>query len=219
MIAANQKSRSWRESSTFPTRSFSDAFTVASPIPARAPTTASITPQEQALIRWIGILDDANVAPTTQEINDAANGILLRSGSDRRVGKNWAYYFLKRLPNEYEHIVQKTMEAKRMDAEKLPAIIDWFERLNVVLQRYKFGPRNIYNFDESGFQLGQGKSQRVVTKYKYRERFIPTGGITETVTVVECIAADGWVMPPMILFQGSQCSSRGMVSRSARLTR
>lgn len=46
------------------------------------------------------------------------------------------------------------MEVERMDAERLLTIIDWFHRLEGALKHYKFGPKNIYNFDKSGFQLG-----------------------------------------------------------------
>ena len=159
--------------------------------------------QEQALISWIGALDDANAPPSPQAIESCANEMLARRGFNRRVGKNWAYYFIKRLPNDYSHIVQKPMEAERMNAERLPTIIDWFNRLEVALKQYQVGPKNIYNFDESGFQIGQGKSQRVVTKQRQHAKFIPTGGVGETVTGIECIAADGWVMPPFFLFQGS----------------
>ena len=167
------------------------------------PNKALDNAQEQALIAWIGILDDANISPTPKDSESCANEILARNGSDRRVGKNWAYDLLRRLPNDYNHTIQKPMEAERMDAERLPAIIDWFHRLGVALKHYKIGPKNIYNFDESGFQLGQGKSQRVVTKHKRNKKSIPTGGVRETVTGVECIAADGWVMPPFFLFRGA----------------
>jgi hypothetical protein len=57
------------------------------------------------------------------------------------------------------------MEAARMDAKRFPTIIDWFDRLEGMLRQYKIGPRNIYNFDDSGFQVGQGKAQRVGTTY------------------------------------------------------
>ena len=159
--------------------------------------------QEQALISWIGLLDDANSPPTPRDIEGCANDILARSGSDRRVGSTWVYNFMKCLPKNYSHIMQKPMEAERMDAERLPIIIDWFHRLEVTLKQYQIGPKNIYNFDESGFRLGQGKAQRVVTKHRRSAMSIPTGGIGETVTGVECIAADGWIMPPFFLFQGS----------------
>ena len=159
--------------------------------------------QEQALISWIGLLDDANSPPTPQDIEGCANEILARNGSDRRVSSTWVYRFMKRLPNNYSHIIQKPMGVERMNAERLPIILDWFNRLEVALKQYKVGPKNVYNFDESGFQLGQGKPQRVVTKHRRSSKFIPTGGIGETVTGVECIAADSWVMPPFFIFQAS----------------
>jgi hypothetical protein len=161
--------------------------------------------QEQALVNWLALLDNANASLTAQEIEATANEILSRGGSDRRVSKNWAYRFLKRLPNDFEHIIQKPMEEERMDAERLPTIIEWFHKVEEVIRDYKVGPKNIYNFDETGFQLGQGTSQRVVTKHKHRAKAknIGTRGIGELVTAAECIAADGWVMPPMILFAGA----------------
>jgi hypothetical protein len=159
--------------------------------------------QEQALIAWMRILDRANLSPLPYEIEGAANDILSRSGSDRRVGKNWVHRFMKRLPETFKFQTQKTMEAKRVDAERLPTIIEWFHKLDGEIQAIKVGPSNIYNVDETGFQLGQGKSQKVVTEYPDRTKYIPTGGIGELVTGIERIAADSWVMPPMILFAGT----------------
>ena len=167
------------------------------------PNKALDKAQEQALISWVKILSDANAPATAQEIEGCANDILSRGGSNRRVNKNWAYDFIKRLPNDYDLITQRTMEAERIDAERLPVITEWFHKLEGTLKLYKLGPRNIYNIDETGFQIGQGKSQRVVTNHKNPKKVISTGGIAETVTGVECIAADGWVMPPMILLAGS----------------
>jgi Tc5 transposase DNA-binding domain len=166
------------------------------------PNKALDKSQEQALIDWVTLLDNANASLTAQEVEATANEILSRSGSDQHVSKNWAYRFLKRLPPEFEHIIKKPMEAERMDAERLPTIIEWFHKVEGIIRDYKVGPKNIYNFDETGFQLGQGKAQRVVTRHK-RAKNIPTGGIGELVTAAECIAADGWVMPPMILFAGT----------------
>ena len=42
-----------------------------------------------------------------------------------------------------------------------------------------------------------------MTEYQDRTKHVPTGGIGELVTAIECIAADGWIMPPMILFAGT----------------
>ena len=167
------------------------------------PNKALEKSQEQALMDWVTLLDNANASLTAQEVEATANEILSQSGSDRRVSKNWAYRFLKRPPKDFEHTVKKPMEAERMGAERLTTIIEWFQNVEAIIRDYNVGPKNIYNFDETGFQLGQGKAQRVVIRHKQRARNIPTGEIGELVTAAECIAADGWVMPPMILFAGT----------------
>lgn len=74
----------------------------------------------------------------------------------------------------------------------------WYDRLATTLQQYKIHPKNLYNFDESGFRIGEGRQQKVVsTRGKYAN--ISTGGPTESLTAIECISADGWVMPPWFL--------------------
>jgi DDE superfamily endonuclease. len=159
--------------------------------------------QEEALIAWVRVLDRANLSPLPYEIEDAANDILSRSCSDRRVSKSWVHRFMKRLPETFKFQTQKPIEAKRVDAEKLPTIIEWFHKLGGEIEALKVGPSNIYNVDETGFQLGQGQSQKIVTEFPDRTKHVPAGGIGETVTAIECIAADGWIMPPMILFAGT----------------
>jgi hypothetical protein len=148
------------------------------------------------------VLDRSNLS-LPYEIEGAANDILSRSCSDRRVSKSWVHPFMKRLPKTFKFQTQKTIEAKRLDAERLPTIIEWFHKLDSEMKAAKVGPSNIYNVDETGFQLGQGKSQKVVTEYPDRTKYVPTGGQGELVTGIECIAADGWIMPPMILFAGT----------------
>jgi hypothetical protein len=40
-----------------------------------------------------------------------------------------------------------------MDAERLSTMIEWFHKLGAALKQFKVGPKNIYNFDETGFQI------------------------------------------------------------------
>src|SRR3982074_1711719 len=108
------------------------------------------------------VLDRANLSPLPGEIEGAANDILSRSGSDRRVSKSWVHRFMKRLPETFKFETQKTIEAKRVDAKRLLTIIEWFHKLEGEIREFKVGLSNIYNVDETGFQLGQGKSQKVV---------------------------------------------------------
>jgi hypothetical protein len=91
------------------------------------------------------VLDRANLLPLLYEIERAANDILSRSCSDRRVSKSWVHRFIKRLPKTFKFQTQKTMEAKRADAKRLPTIIEWFHKLGGQIDSLKLGPRNIYS--------------------------------------------------------------------------
>ncbi|KAJ5267318.1 transcriptional regulator family: Centromere protein B DNA-binding region [Penicillium angulare] len=63
-------------------------------------------------------------------------------------------------------------------------------------------PRNIYNFDETGFQIGQGRTRRVFSSQSGKASDLPGVEYGERVTVAECIAADGWRMQPLVIFKG-----------------
>ncbi|KAJ9482817.1 hypothetical protein VN97_g10602 [Penicillium thymicola] len=153
--------------------------------------------QEQALISWIIILDDACSPPTAKMIEGCANSMILREDASRSpVDKNWVYRFLKRIPplHNLHFIKQKPKEKKRMEAEDISYLTTWYQRLNQYIESNQLRPRDFYNFDETGFQIGQGKPQKVVSKSQTLSS--PNGGIAEGITGIECIAADGWKMAP-----------------------
>ncbi|KAJ5378278.1 transcriptional regulator family: Centromere protein B DNA-binding region [Penicillium cataractarum] len=60
----------------------------------------------------------------------------------------------------------------------------------------------IYNFDECGFQPGQGRSRKVIGSGLACPDLAETDR-GETITAVECIAADGWLMDPLFIFKSS----------------
>jgi hypothetical protein len=87
-----------------------------------------------------------------------------------------------------------------MAAEDLGPLTYWYERLELFIKNKNLQPRDIYNFDESGFKIGKGKTQKVILSRT--TSYVATGGPAENITAVECIAADGWLMPPWFLVQG-----------------
>ena len=87
-----------------------------------------------------------------------------------------------------------------MAATDISVIDSWFDRLEIQLRINKIQPENLYNFDETGFRIGQGKREKVITAYPDDAIHIPSDSSRISVTVVECIAAKGWVMPPFIIF-------------------
>jgi hypothetical protein len=63
---------------------------------------------------------------------------------------------------------------------------------------------NIYNFDETGFQLGQGKAQKVViTRPNQATRGRASKEMGELVSVIKYITADGLVLSPYFIFKGA----------------
>jgi hypothetical protein len=162
--------------------------------------------QEHALIYWIISLDNANTSPTSAMIERCANQILHQNRRSQVVSKSWVYRFIKRLPPHLKlrPIQQRPKESKRVQAEDIVVIQYYYERLNDLIIRHNIHPKNIYNFDECGFIVGEGKKQKVVSANPSTNTFIPTGDRGQSLTAIEYIAADGWVMSPFFLLPG-QC--------------
>lgn len=156
--------------------------------------------QEKALILWIETLDQAFSPPSADKIRDAALRIIQRHDASRTLGKNWAYAFLARMPPRFEWKTQKTLERARFEAADPGYVTTWYDRLQITIETYGITERNLYNFDETGFRIGEGKAERVVSaRNNFRN---PTGGQSESLTGIECVSASGWVMPPWFLVKG-----------------
>lgn len=162
--------------------------------------------QEQAIINWIQHLDRIGAPATTNLLRNCANSILQRSNPDKnpppRVGEGWPYRFMKRLPSEYKRIVQQPMDPKRLTFETVSYVQAWFYRFNDAIQQYKITPTNLYNMDETGFQYSKGKKEAVITANPISNRRIGSTSTRESLTIIECIAASGWAIDPVIIFAG-----------------
>jgi hypothetical protein len=170
----------------------------------RIANTALDRAQEEALIRWIGQLNDWNMPPKPRLIEAWANRSLIRAGKpEQKVSKMWAYRFIKRLPPDLQlgPVKQRTKESKRIQAEDIGLLAHWYDLLRNLLEGIP--ARLVYNFDECGFRPGEGKNQNVVAR-KNSERSCPNLAETErgeNITALECIAADGWQMDPLFIFK------------------
>ena len=160
--------------------------------------------QEAALVQWINTLDSLHVPPTASIVEASANAMLRRATEPDEepadpVSKMWVYNFIKRLPDGLYWVKQKPAERERIEAEDISILQAWYDRLEPIVN--SIPPSNIYNFDETGFGLGQGKPQKVITRNQQRMR-IPSSERGELLTGIECVAADGWVMEPYFVAPG-----------------
>ena len=79
----------------------------------------------------------------------------------------------------------------------------WFESVRRVVEDNGILAEDIYNFDETGFAMGLISAQKVVTRAEYYgRRSILQPGNREWVTAIEAICADGYSLPPYVIFAG-----------------
>lgn len=73
--------------------------------------------QEKALVSWVYALRDSHTLNTPELIERSANRLLKDAGSDRQVGRNWVYRFIKRLPPDIPFVSLKPAEKARLESE------------------------------------------------------------------------------------------------------
>lgn len=169
----------------------------------RPPTHAKLTgPEEKALCCYIDRLDRINLSVRTEFVTDAANTILKErsgSGESLTVGRKWTARFLKR--HKYGKRLQKKMHLDRQASEDIERVNTYFQRLSTIMTDEGIPPEDIWNMDETGFRIGIGKDQFIVTRRKRAHYFgIPEN--RESATAIECISAGGRVIPAFLILSG-----------------
>lgn len=160
-----------------------------------------------ALEQWIRERDQMGRPASIKLIEQTAQEILTRNAPDPSdppvLSKMWIYRYIKRLPDDLHKVKQNVISRKRFEVKfDKNQFIGWFDELQYYV-RY-IPPRNIYNFDETGFVIGDGKAQNVITAYPTRTQSTeaPTADERESVMVIETIAANGDILPPYFIFKG-----------------
>jgi len=171
---------------------------------AQDPTTLRIDPmQERILIRWIQDLQQMYMSPNYQKIKLVANQLLKENGDKKPLGKHWITRFRQRYP-ELKSGRSKAMEIKRLTALSPDIIELHFNQIHELKLRYNIDSSRIYNMDEKGFQMGQHRGNYTIFDAHLGPPLAPSTGITQWVTVIECIIANGTSLKPYIIFIGQE---------------
>ena len=161
--------------------------------------------QETALCRYIDRLELVNLAVRKEMVQEAANFILSAMHPENEttepptVGTQWVARFLKR--HEYLTVPQRTLEQDRQFAEDEEVFQAWYEQLKEVLEEEGFQPGDIWNMDETGFRIGVGKDQLMVTRRR-RRHYLAMPTCRESATSIEAISASGEVIPAFLILTG-----------------
>lgn len=161
--------------------------------------------EEIGLCRYIDYLDDTNIPIRKEFVVEAANAILRRrhsanSDSPLQVGKCWVNRFIKR--KKFSIITQKTRDKNRQAAEDITIISRYFDKLQKVIANHGVDPADIWNMDETGFQIGVGKNKLVITRRAKRTSYLGVPTNRESATAVEAISTTGEYTPAFLILSG-----------------
>ena len=167
-------------------------------------------PMEEALLAYIKRCEESGFAAFPSMIHGAAEAILNTGVHPpqllQRLGRDWVTRWLKRHPELLKQR-QKSREKERIDAATYTELSAWYKRFNDTVLRHAILPQDCWNFDETGFRIGCGGSQIVVTfgrgaQLKGESRVAPTQLNRDFVTAVECVNAAGAAIPPLLIMKG-----------------
>ena len=163
--------------------------------------------EEEALLQWVLSMGERGFPPRISAVRKMAD-ILLSActaspvDASPIIGENWVRKFI----NRYEQLQSKytrKYDYQRALCEDPKAISDWFRLVENTRAKYGIPDEDVYNFDETGFQMGVIGTSKVVTGLQRAGKALVTKpGNREWVTGVEAINASGWALPLMIIFAG-----------------
>ncbi|KFZ25124.1 hypothetical protein V502_00397 [Pseudogymnoascus sp. VKM F-4520 (FW-2644)] len=127
---------------------------------------------------------------------------LLRERKALRVGKNWASNFVKQQP-ELKTVFSRKYDYSRALCEDPELIKGWFSLVRNTIAKYGIADADIYNFDETGFMMGQITPSMVVTSSNQKGKpKLAQHGNWEWATVIQGVNSQGWTVPPYIIVKG-----------------
>jgi hypothetical protein len=156
--------------------------------------------EEKVVVRHILELVARGYPPRLAAVADMANSLRAERNLGH-VGPNWPSTFVKRQP-ELTVKFNRNYDYKRALCEDLKVIQGWFGPVANIKAKYGIQDDDTYNFDETGFMMGQISTGAVVTASERRGR--PKAvqpGNREWTTVIHGINAKGWAIPPFIIFK------------------
>jgi hypothetical protein len=159
------------------------------------------TLEENCVVKYTLDLDSRSFPTRIGGVRDMADRLLeLRDGG--RVGKNWASNFIRRRP-ELKTRLNRRIDYQRVHCEDPDAYRAWFSLVRNTVTKYGVHEEDIYNFDETGFVMGQISSEIVVTTSdrRGRPRAVHQGN-REWITVIQGVGSNGYALPPFIIVAG-----------------
>ncbi|EDO04977.1 hypothetical protein SS1G_07461 [Sclerotinia sclerotiorum 1980 UF-70] len=174
--------------------------------------------EEKSLLQYILDMDERGFSPRISDVEDIANYILETQGAKKTyrtyvirgcyvfrillvptVGKLWAYRFVKRYTESKIHF-NCVYDFQRAFCEDSELIERWFRLVSNIRAKYSILDCDFYNFDETGFIMGQISPYIVVTKADRcgKSKAIQSGNREWAIAII-CVDGEGHNIPPFLI--------------------
>jgi DDE superfamily endonuclease/Tc5 transposase DNA-binding domain len=154
--------------------------------------------EEKVLIQYFQDLQRQDLCPNYPRIRRMISEILQNRGDHKTLGKHYVTRFLQRHPE------LKTGKTRAMDVKRLtaldPTIIErFFSEFERLRSEYSVEIDDIYNMDETGFQLSQTTANFVVYDPALGRPIAPAPeGNHQWATIIECVGINRAIKPYLI---------------------
>lgn len=160
--------------------------------------------EESTLKSWILDMEQRGLPPRISTVRSLAQ-LLLRARllDEASIGECWVNRFIKRHPELRSKYTRK-YDYQRAKCEDPELIKGWFTLVRNTIEKYGIHEQDIYNMDETGFQMGVISTAKVIcgseTRGSRAKAMQP--GNREWVTAIEAVNTTGWALPPQIILSG-----------------
>ena len=169
--------------------------------------------EEEALIKWISRLSKAGCPITlpltrslAEEIRSRRYALSSNPPSYPPIGKRYLDRLRDRHPT-IATIYSRKIEANRYNGTSYTIVERFFAALSDLFLEHRYPPDCVFNADESGFAIGDSNTSKVLVNIRDLSSFKKIPGRQEWVTAIECIAASGVALPPLVIFRAQYTNS------------
>ncbi len=87
-------------------------------------------------------------------------------------------------------------------AHNKKTIWEWFELFKQIMEDNGLLPSDIWNFDETGFNIGMAGETVIITKYPFRRHHTPSSENRTRITSIEAVNVAGDYLPAFHILPG-----------------
>ena len=158
--------------------------------------------EEKSIVQWLSDLQKQHISLNYPHVRELLEHLLRKKGDKKELKIHYITRFVSR-HSELKSGYSRTMNAIRLSALDSDIVEAFFAEFNRLQTTYKVALEDIYNMDETGFQMGQNQADYVVYNSTQGRPVEADSENTNWIIIIECITVNSSIKPYMI-FKGKQ---------------